>query len=241
MLGRRVTRRTLLRAPGNRHLARADSDAARHAALRRTRVVVAMAAAAPHARVPRDGAAQVGTTGDQQERPRRLPRRKPTRDVAAPRLTQIGSAKIRRAFGGTMFRKVLAGLVVVASSLGAVGVFTTSPASASGYRVTGAPGKNCFNQTKWVTSSRTSTTETLYVNTVGQCPPAIKFCNYGMSVWYNDSHGVRRNVYKVNSGCTLNILWLEKTGYFTAKRGTSVQVTFRWNGTWINGFTFGIS
>lgn len=134
--------------------------------------------------------------------------------------------------------KLATSLAVLALSASAIAA-TAAPASASGYAVTpGPPG--CANQTKWVTSYTTSTYERLYVATVGQCPTRTNSCRYGLSVWYNDVNGVRRNAYTVNDNCTWSPYWWLSTPYFNAKRGTSVQVTVRWEGTWYGANTFWI-
>lgn len=134
-------------------------------------------------------------------------------------------------------RRALSALIALLLVLGGVG-FGAHPAAASGYKVTPAPGPGCVNQTKWVTQTKTTTYESLYVATVGQCLGAYKVCGYGLSVWYTDTAGNRRNAYTENNGCTWSGYWWLSTPYFTAKRGTNVQVTFRWNWQWMNGLTF---
>lgn len=136
------------------------------------------------------------------------------------------------------FKRWLLALTAVATVFGVASEAT--PASASGYKVTAAPG-GCINQTKWSTSSTTGSSETLYVATVGQCISKVNECRFGLSVWYTGTDGIRRNAYRENNGCVWGPIWSLSTPYFTAKRGTSVQVTFRWDGNWYNGFSFNIS
>jgi hypothetical protein len=136
-------------------------------------------------------------------------------------------------------RRVPAMLVALLLCLGALAGFSPLAHASGGPSITWGPGAS-VNVTWWYTAKKTSTTETLYVEGHGQTGSAVNSCNYGMSVWYNDAAGRRRNIYQARNGCTFGPQWWYTTPYFTAKRGTTVQVTYRWDGTWYPGHTFRI-
>lgn len=145
------------------------------------------------------------------------------------RLQQEGE----RSMGWT--KRPLLGLVALLATL----LFNAGSATASGVGYSPAPGFS-YNKTVWYTSSKTSTSETLSVTGVGFLIGKANSCKYGMSVWYTDTRGVRRNIYQVQNGCTWSPTWWFNTAKFTAKKGTTVQATYRWDGAWYPGHTFRI-
>jgi hypothetical protein len=112
-----------------------------------------------------------------------------------------------------------------------------TPADASGVGYSPGPGAS-YNTTQWRTNSRGSNWETMYVMGGGVHVAKANSCRYGLSVWYTNTAGQRKNIYRVNDGCTWSPAWWFSTPYFTAKRGTTVQATYRWDGTWYPGLTF---
>ena len=121
----------------------------------------------------------------------------------------------------------------------ALAATSSTACTSGGPAYTPGPGAS-YNTTFWSTYTRWSDAETLYVRGFGQLVGKANSCNYGLSVWYSDTRGVRRNLYYVRNGCTWGPTWWFTTQYFTAKRGTSVQATYRWDGRWYPGHTFRI-
>ena len=134
--------------------------------------------------------------------------------------------------------KVVAAIAgTVLSSAGLLST-TAAPANASGLGYSPGPGAS-YNTTNWSTISKSSTTETIQVSGGGTTVGKVNSCRYGVSIWYTDRNGVRRNVYAANDGCSWGPVWgFTGLPYIYAKRGTTVQVTYRWEGAWYSGLTF---
>jgi hypothetical protein len=130
----------------------------------------------------------------------------------------------------------LGALVLCCAALGAV----SSTASASGGPVyTPGPGAS-YNTTFWTTVSKSKSAEQLWVRGFGQSVARANSCRYGMSVWYTDTGGTRRNIAPIRDGCTWTPTWWFDTNAFIAKRHTTVLVSYRWDGNWYPGRTFRI-
>lgn len=136
-------------------------------------------------------------------------------------------------------KKFITMVALVASLAGAVVISAASPAAATGKAIVPGAGSGLTVITvDWITVARSNTTETLWIQLAAVTAGKVNTCGTGLSVWYNDANGVRRNLYQADDRCIWGPAWSRWTPNFTAKRGTCVEVTYRMDGNWRTAKTF---
>jgi hypothetical protein len=142
--------------------------------------------------------------------------------------TAVPHGSGRRTARRSAIALVLAGLATLALA---------GSASATGKAVVAGPGATAIT-VDWQTVARTRTTESLWVQVTGATAGKVNSCGTGMSIWYNDARGTRRNLYQARDYCLWGPVWSYWTPTFAARRGTCVQATYRMDMVWRNATTF---